>query len=114
MNSDTFINDGYQILPEFFNKSDCKTLLESALETRRIENIFLAKEDFKKEQKFKEEKDLRASDIVHLRNNVKLRKYPAWAFVLPWDKLSLQEKFESHPDSFYRNRSQNGLIFENN
>ena len=63
--------------------------------------------------KFKEEKDLRASDIVHLRNNVKLRKYPAWAFVLPWDKLSIQEKFESHPDSFYRNRSQNGLTFEN-
>lgn len=64
-------------------------------------------------KKYKKEKDLRASDIVNLRNNVKLRKYPAWAFVLPWDKLSIEEKFESYPDSFYRNRSSNGLTFEN-
>jgi hypothetical protein len=64
--------------------------------------------------KFKEQKDLRVSSVVHLRNNVKLKKYPAWAFVLPWDTLSVEDKFESYPDSFYRNRSQNGLTFSNN
>jgi len=62
--------------------------------------------------KFKEQKDLRVSDVMHLRNNVKLRQYPAWSFVLPWDKLSIEKKFESYPDNFYRNRSQNGLTFD--
>jgi len=63
--------------------------------------------------KMKKEKNLRASDVVNLQNNVNLRKYPAWAFVLPWDNVSVQEKFESFPGSFYRNRSQNGLYFKN-
>ena len=62
---------------------------------------------------FKKEKDLRAADIVHLRNNIKLRKYPAWAIVMPWEKLSIEEKFESYPDIFYKNRSSKDLTFEN-
>ena len=61
---------------------------------------------------FKKEKDLSAADIVHLRNNNKLREYPAWAIVMPWEKLSIQEQFEFYLDSFYKNRSTNDLTFE--
>ena len=61
---------------------------------------------------FDKEKDLTAADIVHLRNNAKLKKYPAWAVVMPWEKLSIEEKFDSYPDIFYKNRSSKDLTFE--
>ena len=91
-----FMLDPYgKLCMDIFNGADHKDIISDLLIT------------------FKKEKDLRAADIVHLRNNIKLRKYPAWAIVMPWEKLSIEEKFESYPDSFYKNRSSKDLTFEN-
>ncbi len=62
---------------------------------------------------FKIEKDLNASDIVKLKNH-NLMNYPAWAVVMPWEKQSIKEKFENYPHTFYKNRSNNNLIFDDN
>ena len=61
---------------------------------------------------FDKQKDMSAADIVNLSNNIKLKKYPAWALVMPWEKLNIEEMFESYPEIFYRNRCEQGLIFE--
>ena len=91
-----FMLDPYgKLCMDIFNGTDHKDIISDLLIT------------------FKKEKDLRAADIVHLRNNIKLRKYPAWAIVMPWEKLSIEEKFESYPDIFYKNRSSKDLTFEN-
>lgn len=61
---------------------------------------------------FDKQKNMSAADIVNLSNNIKLKKYPAWALVMPWEKLSIEEMFESYPEIFYKNRHEQGLIFE--
>ena len=38
-----------------------------------------------------------AADIVGLENNINLKNYPAWAIVMPWEKLSIEDKFEKIP-----------------
>ena len=55
-----------------------------------------------------------AADIVGLENNINLKNYPAWAIVMPWEKLSIGDKFEKYPETFYENRLTRGLVFENN
>ncbi|RPG75819.1 MAG: hypothetical protein CBC45_001615 [Euryarchaeota archaeon TMED85] len=62
---------------------------------------------------FIEQKNMSAADIVHLNKNEKLKHYPAWAIVMPWEELSIEEMFDSYPQYFFKNRSTNGLIFEN-
>tara|TARA_B110000008_G_scaffold268907_1_gene297540 strand:+ start:7854 stop:8693 length:840 start_codon:yes stop_codon:yes gene_type:complete len=64
-------------------------------------------------EEFARERKHTAADIVHLMENTKLNKYPAWAIVMPWEKLDIEKKFETYPDSFYNNRSSKGLSFEN-
>ena len=32
-----------------------------------------------------EQKNMSAADIVNLSNNITLKKYPAWALVMPWE-----------------------------
>tara|TARA_B100000768_G_C11243861_1_gene360844 strand:- start:201 stop:1067 length:867 start_codon:yes stop_codon:yes gene_type:complete len=61
---------------------------------------------------FEKQKDMSAADIVNLSNNITLKKYPVWALVMPWEKLNIEEMFESYPRIFYKNRSDQGLIFE--
>ena len=74
-----------------------------------VDNKILFKNVLKQ---FIRERDLTAADIVHLSGNTKLNKYPAWALVMPWDKLSINENNESYPDLFYSNRSSNDLSFK--
>ncbi len=59
------------------------------------------------------EKKHSAADIVGLKNNINLKNYPAWAIVMPWEKLSIEDKFEKYPETFYKNRLTRGLVFEN-
>lgn len=59
------------------------------------------------------EKDLSAADIVNLSNNINLKNYPAWAIVMPWEKLSIEDFFKAYPENLYRNRHSKGLIFKN-
>jgi hypothetical protein len=68
------------------------------------ENLYLS---------FEKEINLSAADIIRLRNDIKLKKYPAWAIVMPWEKITVEEKFNSYPEIFYRNRRLKGLAFEN-
>jgi hypothetical protein len=75
-----------------------------------VDNKILFKNVLKE---FIRERDLTAADIVHLSGNSKLNKYPAWAVVMPWEKISIEEKFEIYPESFYKNRSTKELSFEN-
>tara|TARA_B100000780_G_scaffold87396_1_gene60124 strand:+ start:8272 stop:9111 length:840 start_codon:yes stop_codon:yes gene_type:complete len=59
------------------------------------------------------EKDLNAADIVNLSNNINLKNYPAWAIVMPWEKLSIEDFFKAYPENLYMNRHSKGLIFKN-
>ena len=61
---------------------------------------------------FDNQKNMSAADIINLSNNINLNKYPVWALVMPWEKLSIEEMFKSYPEIWYKNRCEQGLIFE--
>ena len=42
------------------------------------------------------EKTLSARDIVGLKNNEKLDKYPAWSYVLPWVDSNIENQFKNY------------------
>lgn len=63
---------------------------------------------------FTQQKDMNAADIVNLNNNVKLKDYPAWAIVMPWEELNIEDVFKSFPETFYKNRISQGMLFEEN
>ena len=60
---------------------------------------------------FNEQKNMNAADIVHLSNNKKLKNYPAWAIVMPWEELNVEDMFDSYPQLFWKNRNTKGLKF---
>ena len=45
---------------------------------------------------FKKESKLSTADIVGLKNNKKLKKYPAWSYVLPWEDIDIDTKFKNY------------------
>lgn len=61
-----------------------------------------------------EQQGMSAADIVHLSNNVILKNYPAWAIVMPWERLEIKKIYDSYPQTFFKNRIANGLFFEKN
>lgn len=63
-------------------------------------------------EEFEKQKFLSAADIVCFRDNHILKNYPAWALVMPWEKVSIEEMFDSYPRAFYKNRISKGLVFE--
>ena len=63
---------------------------------------------------FAQQKDMNAADIVNLKNNFKLKDYPAWAIVMPWEELNIEDVFKSFPETFYKNRISQGMLFEEN
>lgn len=63
---------------------------------------------------FAQQKDMNAAGIVNLNNNVKLKDYPAWAIVMPWEELNIEDVFKSFPETFYKNRISQGMLFEEN
>jgi len=52
-----------------------------------------------------------AGEVVGFPNNRILKKYPAWALVMPWDSITLQEKYSSYHKDFINNRLENGFNF---
>tara|TARA_Y100000991_G_scaffold215226_1_gene204997 strand:- start:956 stop:1807 length:852 start_codon:yes stop_codon:yes gene_type:complete len=52
------------------------------------------KNDFSKTLQI--EKNSSAQDIVGLKNHEKLNKYPAWSYVLPWEKMDIDQKFNNY------------------
>jgi hypothetical protein len=54
----------------------------------------------------KKEKFFNAATIVGLKNNLNLAKYPAWALVMPWEKISIKKKYLTYKDQFFVDRSE--------
>lgn len=82
----------------------CKNISDDVAENVLFDNISTILEKEKKHS---------AADIVGLKNNVNLKNYPAWAIVMPWEKLSIEDKFAKYPETFYENRLTKGFVFEN-
>jgi hypothetical protein len=49
-----FINDGIESVPNFFNKKECKKLLNQALKKIDFKKIFKSEKEFNKKKKFKD------------------------------------------------------------
>ena len=45
---------------------------------------------------------MNAADIVNLKNNIKLKDYPAWAIVMPWEELNIEDVFKSFQKHFIK------------
>lgn len=60
---------------------------------------------------FKKENKLSTADIVGLKNNNKLKKYPAWSYVLPWEKMDIDFKFKNYENIQKINRRQKDLEY---
>lgn len=46
--------------------------------------------------------------------NKKLNTYPIWASIMPWESLSIDEKFLNFPKSVKVDRAKNGYLIESN
>tara|TARA_Y100000389_G_scaffold156195_1_gene157021 strand:- start:1805 stop:2662 length:858 start_codon:yes stop_codon:yes gene_type:complete len=55
---------------------------------------------------FKKEKVSNAGKVVGLKSNLNLKKYPAWALVMPWEKISIEKKYKNYHKLFIKNRSK--------
>jgi hypothetical protein len=58
----------------------------------------------------KKEKMSSASDLVGIKKNINLSKYPAWALVMPWDKENIDDRYLNYPKAFLDNRLKNKLV----
>ena len=54
----------------------------------------------------KKEKFYDAATVIGLKGNLNLAKYPAWALVMPWEKISIKKKYQIYKDQFIINRSK--------
>ena len=54
----------------------------------------------------KKEKFYDAATTIGLKDNLNLAKYPAWALVMPWEKISIKKKYQIYKDQFIVNRSK--------
>lgn len=59
----------------------------------------------------KREEMLTAADIMNCPNNKRLKLYPAWSSLSPWDKFTIEEKYHTYIESFIKNRSRHGAKF---
>ena len=62
-------------------------------------------------QILRKEESLTAADIMNCPNNKYLKSYPAWASVCPWDKISIEIKYNTYLESLIENRIKNGAKF---
>lgn len=53
------------------------------------------------------------SEVNNFIHNKKLRNYPCWAMILPWEKNEISTIKQRYLSSFYLNRSQHGIKFKN-
>ena len=60
-----------------------------------------------------EYKNSTVSEFIDSLSESKFKSLPLWAIVNPWESISVQKSKESYLNSFYVNRSQNNLVFNN-
>lgn len=53
------------------------------------------------------------NEFINSLNEEKFKSQPLWAIVNPWDKISVEDSKQTYINSFYKNRSQNNLVFDN-
>lgn len=58
-----------------------------------------------------DQKNTNAAQIMNCLGNKTLKRFPAWAHVLPWDNFTYKYKFESYYESLIINRSDHGASF---
>jgi len=63
-------------------------------------------------KKYKSFEPKKVSDLNSFISNRKLRKYPIWAMLLPWEKGELSNIKQRYLLSFHHNRSENGMRFK--
>ena len=59
-----FINDGIESIPNFFDKKECKKLLNQALKKIDFKNIFKSEKIFKKNKKFKDVNPIVGKNLI--------------------------------------------------
>ena len=62
----------------------------------------------------KKEKNSNAAISVGLKNNHNLAKYPAWALVMPWEPITIENKFNNYRKQFINSRSKHNINIKNN
>ena len=50
-------------------------------------------------------------DINNFLTSSKIISYPSWLMTLPWDKVDINTMKKNYLNSFYKNRSANGMSF---
>ena len=58
---------------------------------------------------YKKEKYLNAGNVVSLKDNLHLSRYPAWALTMPWDEINIEDRFSNYPNTFFKNRLKHEL-----
>ena len=59
----------------------------------------------------KKESKLTTCDIVGLKNNKKLKRYPPWSYVLPWENTQIERKFEYYENSQRLKRKEKSIEY---
>tara|TARA_A100001388_G_C28764966_1_gene500155 strand:- start:1610 stop:2482 length:873 start_codon:yes stop_codon:yes gene_type:complete len=59
----------------------------------------------------KNENNLSAADIVGLKNNERLKQYPAWCYVLPWENTDINFKLNNYESIQKVKREQKALEY---
>ena len=62
-------------------------------------------------ENFKKESNLSAADILGLKSNKKLKKYPAWSSVLPWEDIDIKIKYQNYENIQKINRKKKALYY---
>ena len=62
-------------------------------------------------ENFKKESNLTAADILGLKSNIKLKKYPAWSYVLPWADQDIEIKYKTYENIQKINRKRKSLDY---
>jgi len=61
----------------------------------------------------KEFKNHSVHEFIDNLSEVKFKSLPLWAIVNPWESISIQDSKKSYLNSFYVNRSEHNLVFNN-
>ncbi len=62
-------------------------------------------------ENYKKENNLSVADILSLKSNKKLKKYPAWSYVLPWEDKDIEIKYNNYENIQRKNRKQKSIDY---
>ncbi len=93
-----------------FNKKEIKDpIYKIFYEASKKEDLEVIRDSLY--EKFKKESNLTAADILGLKSNTKLKKYPAWSYVLPWADQDIEIKYKTYENIQKINRKRKSLDY---